>query len=334
MNIRPSVSIGMPVFNGEKYLKRAINSLLNQSYKNFELIISDNASTDNTWTIVSQYAKKDLRIRLFRQKENIGINPNFMFVLQRAKGRYFFWAACDDQWEPSFISRLKSALDENSQFGVAMSSIERVYENGLLFDYILLKSNNDLTKCDYEEVFKKMIKIKHNQYIHNYFYALYRTDLLKSFLDQPFPDCLAGDRVFMCEIALSIRFYSIPDILFRKTISKKSIKLKYENESIGKRWEEKGKYSRYYFYIFKRVIFSQYIPFKRKVEASIIWMGMLALNRRIIKEELRSFRRGYYKIYIFLLLLLSFCVTKKFINNLIREREESQKLKCQVNFHV
>ena len=79
----PKLSIGLPVYNGENYLHNSIDSLLNQSFTNFELIISDNASTDATEDICTQYIKKDKRIRYIRQKNNLGATQNFYFVLQK-----------------------------------------------------------------------------------------------------------------------------------------------------------------------------------------------------------------------------------------------------------
>ena len=92
----PRVSIGMPVYNGANFIREAIDSLLLQTFTDFELIISDNASIDETEAICREYAKKDLRIRYIRQPENRGIIFNFKLVLEEAKGEYFMWAAHDD----------------------------------------------------------------------------------------------------------------------------------------------------------------------------------------------------------------------------------------------
>ena len=83
------VSIGMPVYNGEKFIRKCIESILDQTNRNFELIISDNASTDSTREICEKFAKQDNRIRYFRQESNIGIHKNFNFVLKQAKNAIF-----------------------------------------------------------------------------------------------------------------------------------------------------------------------------------------------------------------------------------------------------
>jgi glycosyltransferase involved in cell wall biosynthesis len=102
-NSIPPVSIGLPVYNGENYLKAALNSLLSQSYGNFELIIGDNASTDETKYICESYAKQDPRIRYFRHKTNIGAAANYNYLFELAQGDYFKWAAHDDVCSPDYL---------------------------------------------------------------------------------------------------------------------------------------------------------------------------------------------------------------------------------------
>ena len=102
----PKVSIGMPVYNGELFIREALDSLLAQTFTDFELIISDNCSTDGTEAICREYADKDSRIRYVRQAENRGATANFKFVLDEAVGEYFMWAAADDVWDKSWIESL------------------------------------------------------------------------------------------------------------------------------------------------------------------------------------------------------------------------------------
>ena len=109
----PVVSIGMPVFNGEPFLRRALDSLLAQDYSDFELIISDNGSTDGTEIICKDYASRDHRIRYVRQSYNLGSHENFNFVLREAWGEYFMWAAADDLWDKDFIGFLLNSLENN-----------------------------------------------------------------------------------------------------------------------------------------------------------------------------------------------------------------------------
>ena len=107
----PTVSIGMPVYNGASYLRAALDSILSQSFADFELIISDNASVDNTGCICLEYARMDNRIRYIRQESNIGAFKNFQFVLRESVGKYFMWAAVDDLRTPDYIKNNVSLLD-------------------------------------------------------------------------------------------------------------------------------------------------------------------------------------------------------------------------------
>ena len=100
------VSIGMPVYNGEKFIREALDSLLAQTFTDFEFIISDNASTDDTEAICLEYAAKDSRIRYVRQAKNFGPAANFKYVLDEAVGEYFMWTAADDVWDKNWIEML------------------------------------------------------------------------------------------------------------------------------------------------------------------------------------------------------------------------------------
>jgi glycosyltransferase involved in cell wall biosynthesis len=132
----PNVSIGMPVYNGEKFIRAALDSLLAQTFTDFELIISDNASTDGTEFICREYAKKDERVRYVRQAVNIGGVANFQFVLDEAVGEYFMWAACDDWWSSRFLEELHLLLDNDENLIVAFSRIQHVHVDGTVFrDY-------------------------------------------------------------------------------------------------------------------------------------------------------------------------------------------------------
>jgi len=119
----PRVSIGMPVYNGEKYIRGALESLLAQAFVDFELIISDNASIDGTAAICLEYQSRDSRIRYYRQNENRGPAGNFAYVLNVSTADYFMWAAVDDRWHPSFVETMVQSLDFNPNVGLAFSQV-------------------------------------------------------------------------------------------------------------------------------------------------------------------------------------------------------------------
>jgi len=109
----PRVSVGIAVYNGEEYLDQAIQSVLAQTFTDFELIVSDNASTDATPAIVLDYAARDSRVRYSRNRENIGSTPNFNRAFDLATGQYFKWMAADDLIAPEFLENCVAALDAN-----------------------------------------------------------------------------------------------------------------------------------------------------------------------------------------------------------------------------
>ncbi len=117
----PRLTIGLPVHNGEEYLAASIEALLGQSYEDFELIISDNASTDDTAEICRRYVRHDSRVRYVRQPENIGLAPNHNFLVHEARGELFKWASDDDLYARDLLKRCVDALDERPAIVLAHS---------------------------------------------------------------------------------------------------------------------------------------------------------------------------------------------------------------------
>lgn len=117
---KPLVSIGMPTFNGERFIKKSLSCLLSQSYANIELIISDNNSTDRTAVICQQYVKKDKRVKYYRQKQSLIPPKNFNFVLNKSSGDYFMWAADDDFWDEHYIEKIMNEYQILSDQNIAL----------------------------------------------------------------------------------------------------------------------------------------------------------------------------------------------------------------------
>jgi len=128
---RPLVSIGMPVFNAEQYLADALRAILAQDYPDFELIISDNGSTDRTKEICLEFQKTDSRIRYIRQPKNLGASKNFAFVVHQARGEYFMWAAHDDLLHPSFIRKCMEQLGAHPEAVLCCTEINFLDADGL-----------------------------------------------------------------------------------------------------------------------------------------------------------------------------------------------------------
>lgn len=121
MSGTPRLTIGLPVYNGENFIAASIESLLGQTFEDFELIISDNASVDSTMDICRIYEKQDSRIRLVRQPRNVGLTPNHNFTLDEARGELFKWASHDDLYARDLLKLCVEALDKNPQAVLAHS---------------------------------------------------------------------------------------------------------------------------------------------------------------------------------------------------------------------
>jgi glycosyltransferase involved in cell wall biosynthesis len=112
---KPLVSLGLPVYNGARYLREALQALLSQDYQNIELIISDNASTDNSGEICLEVAARDGRVRYCRNETNIGAIKNFNSVFNLSRGKYFMWVAHDDWWHPTIVRKCVDVLEKNPE---------------------------------------------------------------------------------------------------------------------------------------------------------------------------------------------------------------------------
>ena len=172
----PKVAIGIPVYNGANHLAAAINSIFAQSYGDFDLLISDNASTDGTEDICRAYAKQDRRIRYIRQPRNLGGAANFNLLAQLSERSYFKWAAHDDLLAPGFLAACVEVLDREPMVVLASPASIHIDETGAPLPYsperggmidsmggcwpVLPERNDRLMACDptlrFEAVLFKM----------------------------------------------------------------------------------------------------------------------------------------------------------------------------------
>jgi glycosyltransferase involved in cell wall biosynthesis len=211
----PNVSIGMPIYNGEKYIRQALDSLLAQDYANFELVISDNASTDRTQEICHEYAMRDKRIRYYRNEQNMGIVWNFIRVFELSKGEYFMWAADDDGWERDYISTLLSVLNQFPESIVSFTNYMKYSENG---DFL---GNEELTGAEVCEMgFRELVAMVFSlQKINVAIYGLFRREELQTLLKDGFPNCSAPDRVVFAHFALAGKTVVLTNkYLYKRTV--------------------------------------------------------------------------------------------------------------------
>ncbi|MES1021725.1 glycosyltransferase family 2 protein [Gloeocapsa sp. BRSZ] len=213
MTNTPLLSIGLPVYNGDRLLEKALDSILAQTYSDFELIISDNASTDRTQAICEAYAAKDLRIKYHRNERNIGGHNNFNRVFELATGEYFKWAAHDDLCAPDFLEKCISILEANPSVILCYPKTKIIDENEEVLP------NN----CDENPLLthspKPHIRF-HNLIIDSFakphrclqlFGVIRRNSLTKTPLLGNYP---GADKVLLAKLALLGQYYEIPEYLF------------------------------------------------------------------------------------------------------------------------
>lgn len=203
----PSVSIGLPVYNGDRYLEEAIQSLLVQTYDDFELILSDNGSTDRTEQICREYVDRDCRVRYIRHAKNRGAAWNFNHAFTVARGRYFKWAADDDAYEPRFLQLCVDALDRDPSAVLAFCRAKFIDEQGTPLDAAPRRLPVD--SPDVAERFLKLVGAEH--LITEIFGVIRRDVLAATSLIGPY---VGSDRVLLGQLALHGRFARIAEPLF------------------------------------------------------------------------------------------------------------------------
>jgi glycosyltransferase involved in cell wall biosynthesis len=204
------ISIGLPVFNGERYLSRAIESVLAQSFGDFELLIADNASTDATWDICRSFAEKDKRIRLVRHDENCGAFANFKFVLDQASLPYFMWMAHDDVLHPDYVARCYGFLESNPDYVLCFAKNGTIDETG---DEIDFYDYDDMTyfDVDADDPVQRYGACLNNLPPPFEVYGMFRTDVIKKAKRFRLRDGV--DQILVLELSLLGKFHRIPEVL-------------------------------------------------------------------------------------------------------------------------
>jgi glycosyltransferase involved in cell wall biosynthesis len=203
---QPKLTIGLPVYNGERFLQQSLDSLLNQTFGDFELIICDNASTDNTEAICRDYAAKDSRIIYYRNPSNIGCACNFNRVFQLSQTEYFKWAAYDDLHAPNFLSQCMEFLEENPDYILCNSHTYLIDENSnCLQTYdIKLETDSELPEVRFHELLTKHFCYQ--------MYGVIRTTALEKV--PPMGGYGNADGIFVLRLGMLGKFYEIPEYLF------------------------------------------------------------------------------------------------------------------------
>jgi glycosyltransferase involved in cell wall biosynthesis len=203
----PRVSIGMPVYNGEKHIREAIDSLLAQDFTDFELIISDNTSQDRTLDICQEYAARDPRVRVFSNPYNIGLPQNFNRLVHLARAPYFKWASHDDRCDAAFIRRCVEGLDSDSSVVLAFPRTILTEEDGSI-----IGSYNEPVDATSPDAATRFLSMFWDLRLCNMIFGVMRMSALRRTHLMPLYPIM--DKVFLAELALQGRVVQVPEPLF------------------------------------------------------------------------------------------------------------------------
>jgi glycosyltransferase involved in cell wall biosynthesis len=204
---RPLVSVGLPVYNGGNYLRTAVDSILRQTYKELELVICDNASTDDTAAICGEAAALDSRVRVYRQDRNVGAAANYNRAFELARGRYFKWAAHDDVLAPTFIERAVEVLESDPGVVLCSSRTGKIDHRGELVGTYASDASWDSAAPS--DRFRGLLFSQHACVA--VFGLIRRSALAATPLIAPYVN---SDRVLLAELGLHGRIHEVPEALF------------------------------------------------------------------------------------------------------------------------
>ena len=204
----PLLTIGMPVYNGENFIGRALDSILCQSFTEFELIICDNASTDGTAGICKDIVARDNRVRYIRNTDNIGAVANFNKVFHEGRGKYFKWAAHDDELAPGYLTQCINALENDDDAVLCHSQVNVIDERG----DVIGNGSIDPLALQSENPSHRFCSLVHNDLDDYEVFGVIRRAVLEK--TPLFGGFIASDRILRAEIGLHGRFAILPDRLF------------------------------------------------------------------------------------------------------------------------
>jgi glycosyltransferase involved in cell wall biosynthesis len=218
----PRVSIGLPVYNGERYLAEALESLLTQRFEDFELIISDNASTDGTGSIGRDYARKDARITYVRNRVNVGVAGNFNQTFRLSSGEFFKWAAHDDVCGPDLLGACVEALDRDPGAVLAYPRVAMIDERGRI-----IRRNGPGPDMTSQDPADRLSTLMRNPFWATSIFSVMRSRILAD--TGLMGNNAACDHILLAELSLRGRFVELPryDFFNRdhpgRTLAKSSI---------------------------------------------------------------------------------------------------------------
>ena len=294
------LSVGMPVYNGQEFLASAIDSILNQSFKDFELIISDNASTDATEQICQEYAAKDPRVRYFRNAENIGASDNYNAVYHHAQGEYFKWASSNDLCDPRFLEECVNVLEQNQDVVLCYPQVQlfaESLEDARLYDDDLHLMQD--SACERYREFLERVKLN------NVMNGVMRTAALRNTaMIKPY---YSSDTALMAELVLKGKIYQVRGTYFFRRMDEKTATALKSQEEVVKHYFpnlnklmlfQKWKLQSEYYAAIKRAVVGE----NEKKCLKKYFFRQLRWQRRVLfadlKLALKKYMHNFGKVFV------------------------------------
>lgn len=204
---RPLVSVGLPVYNGGEYIRDTLDALIRQDYPNLKIVISDNASSDDTQQICQEYARRFPHVHYSRNDSNVGAARNFNKVFELSSGKYFMWAACHDLWEPTMVSRCVEPMEADPGVVLSFPLAAWIEPDGRQTE--IEPSVLDTRTLDPASRFQVYLWGLRNCYV---IYGLIRADALRR--TPMFMRTVAPDNIILAELSFLGPFALVPERLF------------------------------------------------------------------------------------------------------------------------
>jgi glycosyltransferase involved in cell wall biosynthesis len=279
----------MPVYNGERFIAQALDSLVGQSFTDREIVISDKASTDDTAAICAAYARRDNRIRYVRSARNVGLAKNFHRVVALSTGRYFKLANADDLCRPDLVARRVGVLDRHLEVVLCYGKTTlidrdgqtlRPYEDRLhLYSASVIEQFREaLERVGLVNVLQGVIRVE----------ALRRTALIDNYL--------RADMVLVVELALHGQFHELPERLSRRRIHDDAFSTQASDERQQALWEPGAKrkmelyFWRHYAGHLRAIAPAQLPPATKLRLAAVVARRGIAARKALARELVNDLR--------------------------------------------
>ena len=286
---KPLVSIGLPVFNGEKFLESSIDTLLSQSYQNIEVIVSDNASTDKTQLIVERYCSKDDRVKYHRHEKNLGASLNYNSTFEMSDGKYFKWAAHDDIIHKNYIEQCVIAMEGDDSLSLVHPLTGQIDGKGAVTEHLYTSRDTVIPETTSKRELYRILIQDRGAWVR--IFGLIRSSVLKN---TPLIDNYVGsDLTLLGELGLKGKVRDIDTIMFwRREHEETSTTGQYKARRKRLNWFDTSKNPKVAFPEWRlntemfRSVAKQNISLTDKISCVMAILGRMWIKKRLLIKDI------------------------------------------------